>query len=214
MVRSLGAMIGNEIGEASAWEITLEKVWAAFSRWEKGHPTLDARKLIVQMVAGGYTQYFAAVQGMPQETKLKLESLIRNFVWAGAGRPLISIEYLYQPKEQGGLGLLDIEARNKAIRMMQLKSYMMTGPTRPTWAYLWDEMIARACKEDPSTTGQGNAFLKKWEVPQAGPRAADLPTDLRETLAVARSFGTTAAAVKMSDKMKRQFPSAKIRVRI
>jgi hypothetical protein len=207
MVRSLGAMIGNEIGEASAWEITLEKVRAAFSRWGKGHPTLDARKLIVQMVAGGYTQYFAAVQGMPQETKLKLESLIRNFVWAGAGRPLISIEYLYQPKEQGGLGLLDIEARNKAIRMMQLKSYMMTGPTRPTWAYLWDEMIARACKEDPSTTGQGNAFLKKWEVPQAGPRATDLPTDLRKTLAVARSFGTTAAAVKMSDEMKRQFPA-------
>jgi ribonuclease HI/exonuclease III len=207
MVRSLGAMIGNEVGEATAWELTLDKVQKALSRWEKGHPTLDARKLVVQMVAGGYTQYFAAAQGMPRDVEAKIERMIRDFVWADTGRPLVSLEYLYQPKDRGGLGLLDISARNKAIRMTQLKSYMKTGPERPTWAYLWDELIARMCREDPSEVGHGNVFLRNWDVPLAGPRAQELPDDLRETLIVARQFGTTVAAVKMSDEMKRQFPA-------
>jgi hypothetical protein len=37
------------------------------------------------------------------------------------------------PVEDGGISLLDIKARNKAIQIMWLKKYMTTGPNRPLW---------------------------------------------------------------------------------
>ncbi|OCH95328.1 hypothetical protein OBBRIDRAFT_717744, partial [Obba rivulosa] len=63
--RSLGAWIGNKIDDAAPWSSNLEKVAAELLRWGRSNPTLRGRRLIVQMMIGGITQYMAKAQGMP-----------------------------------------------------------------------------------------------------------------------------------------------------
>jgi ribonuclease HI/endonuclease/exonuclease/phosphatase family metal-dependent hydrolase len=207
MVRSLGTMIGNEISESTAWTVTLDKVQAALDRWDRGHPTLDGRKLIVQLVVGGYTQYFTAAQGMPSDVENRFEKMIRAFMWADSTRPLIALESLYEPRERGGLGLLDIKSRNEAIRLMQLRSYLKTGEDRPTWAFAWDATIAKVCGWDCTTDGYMNILMHTMKIPEKGPRAARLPEDIRRTMKIAKAYGVTVAAVKLSDEIKKQFPA-------
>ncbi|KAF9035020.1 hypothetical protein BDZ89DRAFT_1036318 [Hymenopellis radicata] len=43
---------------------------------------MEGRRLIIQMVVGGKTQYLTKVQGMPKEVEQKLERRIRRFLWA------------------------------------------------------------------------------------------------------------------------------------
>jgi hypothetical protein len=90
------------------------------NRWNMGHPTLFGRRLIIQMVVGGMTQYLAKVQTMPKQVEDTLEKIIRNFMWNGNKAP-VSISTLHLPIEQGGVKLLDLRARNQAINIMWLR---------------------------------------------------------------------------------------------
>ncbi|KAI0038511.1 hypothetical protein FA95DRAFT_1478470, partial [Auriscalpium vulgare] len=116
-VRSLGSWIGNKVDDAEPWAPIIDKISAELDRWGKGKPTLLAKKLIIQMVVGGRTQYLTKVQGMPQHIENILIKKIREFIWEGKAVPPLAIEYLYLPKDEGGIGLLDLKARNEAIHI-------------------------------------------------------------------------------------------------
>ncbi|KIM64466.1 hypothetical protein SCLCIDRAFT_114936, partial [Scleroderma citrinum Foug A] len=66
-VRNLGAWIGNEAKEVTPWELILDKVRTTLQRWNRGHPTLDAKRHIVQKFTGGMTQFLTKAQGMPHQ---------------------------------------------------------------------------------------------------------------------------------------------------
>jgi len=109
--RSLGAWIGNEVKEATPWEPILNKVRTTLQRWNKGHPTLDAKQHIVQMFAGGMTQFLTKAQGMPRQIEDALIKIICTFIWdESTAPPTIGIKKLYAPKDQGGISLLNIPA--------------------------------------------------------------------------------------------------------
>lgn len=70
------------------------------------------------------SQFFANVQRMPSEVLRDLMKMVRSHVWDGKTHVPVALDYLYLPIEKGGLGLLDLEARNDAIDIMWLKRYM------------------------------------------------------------------------------------------
>ncbi|KIY46165.1 hypothetical protein FISHEDRAFT_8825, partial [Fistulina hepatica ATCC 64428] len=100
-VRILGAWFGNNIDDGAPWLPVLGKVTKAFERWEKSKPTIGGRRLIVQMVAGGITQYLAEVQGMPEAVEKKLTKRIRQFMWAEKTMSPVNSETLFAPLESG-----------------------------------------------------------------------------------------------------------------
>jgi hypothetical protein len=53
------------------WSVVLDKVKADLDRWTASHPTMVAKKHIVQFVVGGKTQYLTKVQGTPKEIEKK-----------------------------------------------------------------------------------------------------------------------------------------------
>ena len=103
------------------------------------HPTLFYRQLIVQMIICGMTQYLAKVQTMQIEETL--EKIIRNFLWADK-KPPVNIATLYLPIRQGVIKLLNLRARNKAIDIMWLRSYLNLNQNRPMWAYVAIALIS------------------------------------------------------------------------
>jgi ribonuclease HI/exonuclease III len=206
-IRSLGARIGNNGDELQPWSTILDKIEADLDRWNKGHPTLDGKKHIVQMVVGGKTQYLTRVQGMPKDVENRIKRLIRGFMWPGKRVPPIALERLYRPIEEGGIGLLDIKARNLAIEGTWIRDYLNLTKTRPTWALITDEMLKRAVPEVLEYAASGVAMLHKWSIPTKGKRFDTLPSEIRSMLKAMTKLDVQFAAVKLSDDLKKQMPA-------
>ena len=68
---------------------------------------------------------------------------MKDFLWDGRKKGLITMEAASAPRESGGLGIPSIEARLKAIQIMWLKKYLETKEKRPTWVWLADNLIIK-----------------------------------------------------------------------
>jgi len=168
-IHSLGAWIGNELDAATPWEPILDKITKSFACWNLGHLTLDGKRLIVQMLAGGMTQFLTKAQGMPKQIETALTKIIRNFIWDGARSPPMSLARLQRPLDEGGINLLDIPARNQAIEITWLSKYVDTSASRPTWAFVTDALINTLRPEGIKNTTDLAAFLTSWSPPMQGP---------------------------------------------
>ncbi|KAJ6539316.1 hypothetical protein B0H19DRAFT_961618, partial [Mycena capillaripes] len=107
----------------------------------------------------------------------------------------------------GGKNLLDIIARNEAITVTWLKTYLSFGPDRPLWCFVADELFAKkAVGSDLNVdeTMRLNAYLQSWTPYQS---AADLKSkDLANMMAVGRKYGVTMDAIAVSRKLQDSMP--------
>ncbi|KAI0818753.1 hypothetical protein BC629DRAFT_1579259 [Irpex lacteus] len=130
--RQLGAWVGNKTNAETPWTPILEKINMTLHRWNKYKPTLKGKRLIVQMIVAGMTQYLTKVQGMPKTTENTVKITIRDFIWNGAKVPPVNMETLCQPVQKGGIKLLDMQSRNEAIELTWLATYLRRDNERPT----------------------------------------------------------------------------------
>ncbi|KIK32999.1 hypothetical protein CY34DRAFT_27120 [Suillus luteus UH-Slu-Lm8-n1] len=79
-VRLLGAWIDNKTDDTTPWESVLNNINIALKRWKNDYPTLDGKRLIVQMIVGGMTQFLIKAQG---------------FIWDNACTPPINLKQLH-----------------------------------------------------------------------------------------------------------------------
>ncbi|KAF9537727.1 hypothetical protein CPC08DRAFT_609668, partial [Agrocybe pediades] len=129
-VRVLGAYVGNNVSNVAVWAPTLEKITLKLAQWTKGQPTQDGRQKVVNMDVGGLTQYLTKVQGMSPEVEEEVNNKIRTFMWDDKS-PMVGMETLCAPVQAGGKNLLDIKARNEAIELMKVKTYLSKPENRP-----------------------------------------------------------------------------------
>jgi exonuclease III len=205
-VRILGTWIGNGVDQAAVWSRVIDKVRKGLAQWEKSHPTLFGRRLIVQMVVGGMSQYLAKAQGLPPQAEQMLEKIVRDFIWEGKKSP-VNLDTLYNPISDGGLKLLDIESRNKAIEIMWLKAFLTLGPNRPTWAYVTDLIIGESISKSSglvSSLAQINVYLQTWK-PSLHSRS-NLPACIRTMLKTGKELNVNFESLKLSDALKLKLP--------
>ncbi|KIY45123.1 hypothetical protein FISHEDRAFT_67098 [Fistulina hepatica ATCC 64428] len=100
--RILGGRIGNGAREDALWTPILEKIDKVLAQWNRSNPTMDGRKIIIQWIIGGMTQYLATVQGMPSSVEKKLEKRIRTFLWNHDGVTRVNMRTLQTHKNNGG----------------------------------------------------------------------------------------------------------------
>ncbi|KAI0051952.1 hypothetical protein FA95DRAFT_1463766, partial [Auriscalpium vulgare] len=206
--RYLGTWVGNGVDNLIPWGPVLDKVSARLKLWKQSYPSINARAAVVQMFAGGCTQFLTQAQGMPPPIEKALIKLIRDFVWSeDAKRVPIDLTHLYRPRAEGGIALLDIHARNDAIELMWLKRYLDLSDSRPTWAYATDVLI-RKTLPDVHSIARLNTFLQRWSPPLRGRKGSTrLPIYLSRMLTVAKTHHTDFTALKLTGSLKRQLPA-------
>jgi hypothetical protein len=125
---------------------------------------MEGRRLIVMMVVGGMTQYMATVQGKPVDIEERLERCVRSFLWAEKEQVRVNKETVYATSDIGGKNLLDIVARNEAIAVPWLKTYLSFGPDRPLWCFVADELLAKKAVESRyvDEAMRINTYLQSW----------------------------------------------------
>jgi ribonuclease HI len=206
-VRILGAWIGNKVDQSAIWSPVIDKIRDNLAQWNKSHPTLFGRHLIVQMVVGGMSQYLTTTQGMPKQVEQILEKTIRKFVWEEA-KPPVNLDTLCLPIGQGGIKLMNLKSRNKAIEIMWLKSYLTLGPTRPIWTQVADILIGESVTRSSGAVSSGsqmNVYLQTW---RAGLHTGStLPKNIRTMLKAGKDFNLSFESLKLSDALKEKLPA-------
>ena len=204
--RVLGAYIGNKIKQLAVWTPTLEKIDAKLKQWSKNHPTQDGKRLIIGMVVGGLTQYLTRVQGMTSEIETLISRKITKFLWDDAS-PMVNAQIMSGPITAGGKKILDIKARNDAIELMKMKSYLRIGTARPRWAKLADALIGQnipAAQNVRDEESKSNTFLQTWTT-KIGARS-ELPQSLRKMLQTAKRYNVDINPPLPSSNLRNQMP--------
>lgn len=201
--RILGAWIGNGTDENSIWSPTLDKIESALQRWERWHPTIEGRRIIIQRTIGSMTQYLTSAQGMPKDVEDLLMKRTREFAWDSGGNNSVSLDILHSPTNEGGKNILNLRDRNEAIELKWLKSLLAPSPERAPWTFFAHALIAKAARSSPVAKPEAkiNTFLQTWE-----PSYKKLPTHLKRILKTAKKFNVRWEAISIAPEIARQLP--------
>ncbi|KAJ7016462.1 hypothetical protein C8F04DRAFT_896092, partial [Mycena alexandri] len=122
-----------------------------------------------------------------------------EFLWAEKSSVMVNKETVYAPADQGGKNLLDIIARNEAIAVTWLKTYLSFGPKRPLWCFVADEILAKRTIGTDLNVNEAmrlNCYLQSWAPYQS---ADDLKSrDISEMMAVGRKYNVAMEAIAVS----------------
>ena len=188
-VRILGAWLGTNVDQETTWAPIMENCVKRLKTWSAAKHSLNGRRLILQMQVAGVTQYLTKVQGMPKNIENDLKSLIKQFTWNYEKTDTVNHPQMCAPFQKGGKKVLDIEARNKAIHLTWLKTYLNIGEDRATWTYFADAIIATDIPKTQNIADDPEArimpFLQTWTPRQIN---SDLPDDLQNMLKLAREY--------------------------
>ena len=116
------------------------------------------------MVVGGLTQYLTRVQGMTEEVTTLIKWKITKFLWDDVS-PMVSAQVMSSKITDGGKKILDVQARNEAIELMKLKSYLSLDEHRPRWAKVADILISQNIPTSQNVQddeSKVNTFLQTW----------------------------------------------------
>ncbi|KAF8665531.1 hypothetical protein AX14_006591, partial [Amanita brunnescens Koide BX004] len=206
-VRILGCFIGNNVEQMAMWTPVIDKIEASLDQWNKSHPTVNGRHLILNMVVGGCTQHLTSVQGMPPHIEKRLSALMLKFTWDHKAYHPVSSATLHEPPSRGGIKLLNLRARNEAIELIKLKSYL-NFDNRPLWAFLTDDLFSQNAVSVSSLAPDSvrlNPFLQRWH-PRTMGKYCTLPGSLIRMYRTACKYNLSFSPVAISCNVKLGLP--------
>ncbi|KAJ7506054.1 hypothetical protein B0H11DRAFT_1974642 [Mycena galericulata] len=139
------------------------------------------------MVIGGKTQYLTRVQGMPRQIEER--------------------QTMCLPLNQGGKQILDIQSRNEAIDLWNLKEFLRQGDERANWPFFAEHTIIKRWEASQPVGSHGsmyNVFLQAIHIPSW--RIDPLPDDIRCMIHAAKKFQLRFTALSVSKDIQLQMP--------
>lgn len=157
---------------------------------------------------GGCTQFLAKAQGLLKQIRNALTKEIRNFIWADeCHAPRVGLDHLEYTKEQGGIKLLNLKSRDKAIEMVWLRDYLNLMKVHPAWAFITDILLDETTPAMLDKKTRQNAFLQKWNIPTSGKRANKLGKDTIRMIKTAKKYKATFMPINLSCNLREKLPA-------
>ena len=108
------------------WEEKLSKIRIVFERWKHRNLTIFGKLLIIKSLAISKLIHTMSIIETPEDILKEVEKLIFNFLWDSNER--IKRKTLIGSKLKGGIGMLDIYCKDKALKAGWLKRLAINGP--------------------------------------------------------------------------------------
>ena len=186
------------------WEPIIDKANKFLKRWGTSCPT---RRIIIQMVIGGLTQFLTMAQGMPKNVEVALIKITWKFIWNNDSSPRLALDILQGPIEARGINLLNIKVRNKAIEIMWLKASLNLSPTRPMWAIVTDHLIDAAMPPLTNPKAHANPFLQSLNPVTKGQHAAKMRKEAYKMIKTVRKYDTNLETLRLTPHLHTQLPT-------
>ncbi|EJD32732.1 hypothetical protein AURDEDRAFT_178173 [Auricularia subglabra TFB-10046 SS5] len=176
-------------------------------RWDSTHPTLEGRRSLIQAYVGGGTQFLTAAQGMPTYMLEKFQKLISNFFWGFQTNHTINDATTHLPQCQGGMNILDLEARNEAIYLVWAERYLAHPDVWPTWAFVADEIFKHTVNQQWKDRFKNepramlNHYMQDW-----WPTANKLPLELKLMVRATTKHGVKLDGAHISEEVRGRMP--------
>lgn len=116
---------------------------------------------------------------------------------------------LLAPKELGGRGLLDIQARNEAIQLMWLRSYINFGPSCAQWTHYADAIIKMntpKIEQNMRPETRKYIFLQTWKTYTGNHANNKNPIGIKNMIDTARKYGTRTKVLATTQDVAGQLP--------
>jgi hypothetical protein len=101
------------------WKEVVERFEKKLSSWKGKLLSLGGRLTLINSVLSSLPMYMMSFLAIPSGVLKKLDYLRSRFYWQGDGHKkkyrLAKWDIICRPKEQGGLGIHDLEIKNKAL---------------------------------------------------------------------------------------------------
>jgi ribonuclease HI len=199
--RILGAWFSDS---NQPWTTILDKTSNKLREWKKSCPTIEGTRLINWMENMSSSQFLTKAQGMPTEVTKRFEKLSKELTWDST-RAKIRMPMMALPIGQGGRRIPDIETRNLAIEITDLKTFLDQENKR-IWTYIlednmrmaWDETL-HTQEDDPRI----NPMLQRWPRAKSKRKLTKMAKKILET---AKKVKLRAEVDQVDEQLKRTMP--------
>lgn len=124
----LGIKVGERLGGVEGWKEVVEKVRRKLRRWDTRKLSMGGRITIVNSILSAMPLYNMSFLPMPKMVAKQIQSLQCNFLWGGNGESKkmawIKWDDLCKNKKEGGLGIKNLQAFNKALLCKWIWRYL------------------------------------------------------------------------------------------
>jgi hypothetical protein len=125
---------------------------------------------------------------MPKDVEDTLIKAEHIFLWDGK-RARVAHETMILDIANGGKQILDIPARNEAIDLWNLQTYLVQGQERATWCYFMDYILTKFLEKSYVKIRPGqvlNVFLQDIHIPVS--KETPLPDEIKRMILTARKY--------------------------
>ncbi|GFZ00486.1 O-methyltransferase family protein [Actinidia rufa] len=117
--RYLGIPVADSKLTIAQYSPLIDRISDSISAWAGATLSYAGRTELIKSVLQGVECFWLSILPIPTGVKSKIVQLCRNFLWSGKctvnKRPLVAWREVSLPKDEGGLGLGDSKAWNKAL---------------------------------------------------------------------------------------------------
>ena len=115
-IKVLGIHIGNMELSHTIWDEKIDKFIRTLNLWKMRDLSLKGKKTVINFLAAACLWYPAYVYHLPDWALKKLNEALWTFLW-GSKKDPVKRAVVKLPYEMGGLQIVDLEKKSKAIKM-------------------------------------------------------------------------------------------------
>lgn len=157
----LGLLFGSAEAVIDTWIKRLEKLINRLDAWRYRSLSLKGKTLIVNTIALSGLVYVGTIFNLPENIRKQVNRAVFQFVWSFKNE-LVCRKTCFQLIEKGGLGVVDIGAKVKALQLKYVGCIYDQSYAAP-WVYFARYFIGlQLVKYSPAST-----FLRSNMVPHA-----------------------------------------------